>query len=113
VAAEAVDTRLLSIYVGQDPALQERFLRAFLREAGRCVDRIATSLVEDNLPEARAEAHKLKPSAIAVGAQRLAQLCLAIESSTYDGECPATVASQLREETVLVEAGIQRVLALR
>jgi HPt (histidine-containing phosphotransfer) domain-containing protein len=109
--AAAVDPSGLSTYVGSDLSLQLRFLRAFVNETQRSVERIATSLAQRDLAQARAEAHKLKPSAIVVGAQRLVQLCIAIELSLPETDYLPILASQLRSERLLVEEGIEQFVA--
>ena len=109
-AAAALDPAALCSYVGDDPTAQLRFLKSFVVEARRSVDKIASSLTRAELAEARSEAHKLKPSAIVVGAQRLAQLCSAIELSAPENGYLPILASQLCAETLLVQAGVEAFL---
>ena len=109
-AAAALDPARLCTYVGDDPGAQLRFLQTFVVETRRSVDKIASSLTRAELDQARYEAHKLKPAAMVVGAQRLAQLCSAIELSAPDNGYMPILASQLCAETLLVQAGVEAFL---
>jgi CheY-like chemotaxis protein/HPt (histidine-containing phosphotransfer) domain-containing protein len=78
------------------PGLVADVVSVFLRETPDRIERIQAALKSGDLPGLESAAHGLKGSAGAVGAQRLAQLCEAIERHGRErdaADCSASVAA--------------------
>jgi len=76
----AIDTATLAHYLGNDPAMQRRFLARFAEKAADDVEAIGAAAQASDWQSTAAFAHKLKSSARAVGALRLAGLCAELEA---------------------------------
>ncbi|MEW8322591.1 MAG: PAS domain S-box protein [Candidatus Thiodiazotropha taylori] len=71
----AVDPSVLARIVGNDPATINTFLKEFLTQAREIAADIDSAFAARDADAVRAQGHKLKSSAWAVGATRLADLC--------------------------------------
>lgn len=78
----AFDPGALPRFVGNDPNDQIRFLTKFARGVAEWLPVISARLNAADWDGLRAEAHRLKSSARAVGAEALADWCAALESQT-------------------------------
>lgn len=79
------DATALARFVGVEPNEQVRFLRKFARSLEDWVPLINTLVTDAEWDKLRAEAHRMKSSARAIGASRLADHCQAIEDSVKSG----------------------------
>ena len=80
-----IDPQALARILGDDPVLHRTFLKKFVPQSQAIVSDIAAAYSNHDSDQVRFFAHKLKSSARAVGADRLADLCLALESAGRDG----------------------------
>lgn len=96
----AIDTATLAHYLGNDPAMQRRFLARFAEKAADDVEAIGAAAQTSDWQSTAAFAHKLKSSARAVGALRLAGLCADLEAlgSEPDAGVAAPLAAQVQRE---------------
>ena len=65
--------------VGNDPTVLRRFLEMFLTRSDQQINVIVQALEKDDAQLLANTAHALKSSARAVGAERLGELCQALE----------------------------------
>jgi signal transduction histidine kinase/CheY-like chemotaxis protein/HPt (histidine-containing phosphotransfer) domain-containing protein len=84
-APTPVDRAVLEGLVGTDQVIIQAILRDFVDSAGQAKAELARAYTARRLEEAVALAHKLKSSARAVGALKLADLCAAIEDAGRAG----------------------------
>lgn len=73
------DADALSRMVGNDPTVLRRFLEMFLTRSDQQINVIVQALEKDDVQLLANTAHALKSSARAVGAERLGELCQALE----------------------------------
>ena len=73
------DADALSRMVGNDPTVLRRFLEMFLTRSDQQINVIVQALEKDDAQLLANTAHALKSSARAVGAERLGELCQALE----------------------------------
>lgn len=78
---KAVDLTVLSQMVGNDTGVHRRLLSNFLLHAPVIVEEIKKAALERSSNSVTALAHKLKSSAKAMGAERLAKDCVALEKA--------------------------------
>ncbi len=95
----------LTEQVGNDQALIERLLADFCTHLPGLVGEIERALLDGEARQAMNDAHKLKSSSRAVGADRLAEECETIERSTRRGDlAPARESiAALKQEAINVE----------
>jgi len=79
------DASALPRFVGADPNDQNRFLNKFARGVGDWLPGIGQRLKASDWDGLRTEAHRLKSSARAVGAEALADWCATLESLAREG----------------------------
>jgi HPt (histidine-containing phosphotransfer) domain-containing protein len=89
----------LTDLVGDNPAMHQRLLDKFLRNAQEQVTAIGAAAASDDTQGAAGGAHTLKSAARSVGALRLGALCQAIETAGNGSDAPAcrNLAEQLPE----------------
>jgi len=81
---------------GNKVELASKVLAAFLRHSPALVDKIAVALDEGDHENVRVNSHTLRGSSMTIGAERLADVCHQIESSSYDAS--SAIAIQLKDE---------------
>ncbi len=74
-----ISLAVLAALVDDDPDTMSRLLRIFLDNAASTIDELEAALEQHDLARMNALGHRLKSSARAVGAMRLADTCLALE----------------------------------
>ena len=79
--SEVLELSVISNFVGGDEQLIQKLLKVFLKQTPSIIDEIHVSCVSDNTTSVVSSSHKLKSSARSVGANRLADLCVALESA--------------------------------
>ncbi|MBK6906198.1 MAG: response regulator [Rhodocyclaceae bacterium] len=79
------DPDMLARFVGIDPNAQSRFLRKFARSLEVWIPLINQVVAQNDWDTLRAEAHRMKSSARAIGATRLADHCQLLESAIKEG----------------------------
>jgi len=81
-----IDPSALTNLVGDDPDMHREILKDFLAPASEIVAEVNQGF-DENSPETVAKAaHKLKSAARSIGANTLADLCLALESAGKEGD---------------------------
>ena len=76
---QPVDPSMLIRLVGDNKEVHRRLLKKFIETAPQAIHAIQQASGQSNSAEVCAEAHKLKSSARAIGANRLAELCQDLE----------------------------------
>ena len=84
--AAPVDVNVLKGLVGDDPALVHEFLHDFRNSAAQIALEMRAACATGQTKAAAAAAHKLKSSALAVGALALGELCAAMEAEGKAGD---------------------------
>lgn len=82
---------LREMTIGSDPDFFFKVIRMFLDQAEQVVLVIEDSLRYGNLQELSGQAHKLKGSALNIGATRLAEVCKSLEIQARSGETAGLV----------------------
>ncbi|MBX3498367.1 MAG: PAS-domain containing protein [Alphaproteobacteria bacterium] len=82
----AINELTLRAWLGDDPDAVAELLQDFLRDARQAERDIGASLSAGNLPALAATAHRLKGSALAIGARRLAEIVTALEQAGRTGD---------------------------
>ncbi len=85
-AAAPLDPVALTRIIGDDPQRYRQFLGKFLAGANEAVAVIENAAREGAVRDAAAQAHKLKSSARAMGANALAEACQALETAGKEGQ---------------------------
>ncbi|MFM7725633.1 MAG: response regulator, partial [Flavobacteriales bacterium] len=100
VIDRTVIDRLREMTIGSDPDFFLKVIRMFLDQAEQVVERIEEELRYGNLQELSAQAHKLKGSALNIGALRLAEVCRQLEVQARTAETGGLVnlLSELKNE---------------
>lgn len=80
------DANALSRLVGNDPAIQRKFLHLFLTTGKDKLNLIQAATASSDTGIFSANAHDLKSSARSVGAVKLGELCAAIEFAAKTGD---------------------------
>lgn len=83
--AAPLDVRVLEAAVGRDAATISRFLHEFRGTLAAITDALIHACRTGDAPQSAAQAHNLKSSALAVGAQTLGELCARIEAAGHAG----------------------------
>lgn len=76
-----VDVKVLAGLIGDDPRMIRVFLHKFLNSVPDNIGDIRKSLDRGDFKAVKSYAHKLKSSAAAIGAVRMAKICVDIENS--------------------------------
>jgi len=87
-----IDTSVLAGFIGDDPEMIAAMVRDFVAAARDAVTETAAAAAAQDPKGVREAAHKLKSSAATVGAARLSQTCVDLESAGHDGDLPAVTA---------------------
>jgi CheY-like chemotaxis protein/HPt (histidine-containing phosphotransfer) domain-containing protein len=105
----AIDESALRAWLGDDPDTVAELLQDFLRDAREAERDIGASLSNANLAAVAAMAHRLKGSALAIGARRLAEVAAGLERAGRMGDragCQDGLGALARElRRVAVEIG--------
>lgn len=101
-----VDVRVLKALVGDDPAVIREFLHDFRASATETAMELKDACEHRQAAQAGALAHKLKSSALAVGAVALGDLCAEMERAGKAGKIEALTAllSRFEAEMAVVNA---------
>ena len=99
----AADLAVLVALVGNDRAVVDEMLSAFRRSAARSSSEIMRALIDDDASAAANAAHMLKSGARSIGAQRLCDVCTAIEETVERGNEAALRALRPRFKTEMDE----------
>jgi HPt (histidine-containing phosphotransfer) domain-containing protein len=83
------DPKALTELVGNNPALQQRLLDRFMRNAPDQVAQIEAACAADDVHAAAHIAHALKSAARSVGAMALGELCQQLETAGFAQDAPA------------------------
>ncbi len=100
VPAGPVDLRVLASLIGSDPEMLQHFQADYLDHGRQQMDGLRAALDAHRLPEAGAQAHKLKSSSRSVGALALGDLCERLEAAARAGhlsDCQALIDPLLSE----------------
>ena len=105
-----VDVKVLIGLVGDDPALVHELLQDFRISAAKIAVDLRAACVASQTKAAAAAAHKLKSSALAVGAFALGELCAAIEEAgkAGDSEALSVLLHRFETEMAVVEDYLDR-----
>ena len=79
-AASPVDESVLSEVLGTDPAARRRLLEKFLTQAREALEPLASAREGRDAEALGFSAHRIKSSALAVGATRVGNLCRRLET---------------------------------
>ncbi len=103
--AMPIDVSVLEGLVGDDPALVREFLQDFRGSAGKITLELRAACATGQTTAVVAAAHKLKSSALAVGAFALGELCEAMEGEGKAGDRDAlnVLLPRFETEMALVE----------
>jgi len=82
----AVDLTALSDIFGEDQVVLREILHEFVGPTTAIVDTIASAVASGDLEMIGSEAHKLKSSSRAIGANELADICAALEIAGKSGD---------------------------
>jgi len=109
-ASDAVDVKVLSALIGNEPVVIREFLNDFSSSAAQIADALRNAFATGDTRETGALAHKLKSSARAVGALALGELCAAMEQSGKAGDAAtlAPLMPRFEDELVRVNTFLQR-----
>ena len=109
-AAAAIDERAIKDTFGDDDSTFKEILLSFVSPSRSMIDEILAARERRSADTVRDAAHKLKSSARSVGANKLASICVALESAgkTGDWDTIDTLASEARDAFSKVEAYIGR-----
>jgi CheY-like chemotaxis protein len=99
--APAVDLRVLVALVGDDPEVVGKVLQAFRNSAVQVAAELTRGVRAGAAPVVAAAAHRLKSGARSIGAQRLADLCVALEEAAQAGPAETLAALLPNLETEL------------
>jgi CheY-like chemotaxis protein len=92
-SGETMSLSVLAALVDNDPDTMSRLLRIFLDNAASTVGELDTAMRAGSVAELKTLGHRLKSSARAVGAMRLADACQALEQVDEVEQGAALVAS--------------------
>jgi PAS domain S-box-containing protein len=114
--ADPVDVSVLKGFVGEDTVMVQEFLQDFRASAAKIALELRAACSAGQTKDAAAAAHKLKSSALSVGAFALGKLCAEMEEKGQSGERDALPAllslfetEMTAVERFLDELGTQRV----
>jgi len=88
-ASVPVDVGVLKALVGDDPAVIREFLHDFRISATKIAAELKAACHNGQAVQAGAQAHKLKSSALSMGALALGELCAAMEQTGKTGQAEA------------------------
>jgi len=104
VAASPIDPSALTSLVGDDPEMHREILKDFIAPASEIVTEVNHGFDERNAETIAKAAHKLKSAARSIGANVLADHCLALESAGKNRDWPTIEATmpELNAESAVV-----------
>lgn len=92
VSTQVIDISVLENMVGNDPLVLNDFLHHFQMSAARIADTLRLACVAQDAQQAGGHAHKLKSSALAVGALALGARCAEMEAAGKEGNSETLLA---------------------
>ena len=101
VSERLVDLDVLAQYVGNDRLLQRRISQRFLQSTRQAVIELQQAVERDDFAHIGGLAHRIKPSAMAMGAGILCELATDLEKASRE-KCAVTIREQLRKLTPLM-----------
>jgi PAS domain S-box-containing protein len=103
--------RLKEMTAGSDPTFFKQVINMFMDQSDEIVNEITVQFAAGNESEIASLAHKLKGSALNIGANNLAEICRQIEIRGKNGDSglPALVKS-LSEKLILTKAELKKLL---
>lgn len=104
-ATAAVDIKVLTALIGNEPAVIREFLNDFSASAAEIAGELRTAFAAVDSRATGALAHKLKSAARAVGAMALGELCASMEQAGKTGDTAELRRMQPRFETELLRVG--------
>lgn len=107
--ATPIDINILKGFIGNDPALIREFLLVFRTSATNISAELSAACRNGNALAAATAAHKLKPSAHAVGALALSDLCAELEKAGNAQQVDAVTKlfPRFKTEMAAIEAFLQ------
>ncbi len=96
-----VNLDVLAQYVGSDPLLQRRISKRFLESTRQVVAEMQQAAEQDGFARISNLAHRIRPSAVAMGAARLSELASHLEQASRD-QCSERVREQLVKLTAIL-----------
>jgi HPt (histidine-containing phosphotransfer) domain-containing protein len=93
-----------------DASLEREVLAMFSGQAVGLIDRLATLSLETKSQDALALAHKLKGSARAIGAFRVADAAEGLEAAIRHGDDPAQALARLKDAVAEARTAIDTIL---
>jgi HPt (histidine-containing phosphotransfer) domain-containing protein len=105
-----IDVSVLEGLVGDDPALVREFLEDFRSSASKITLELRAACATGQTTAAVAAAHKLKSSALAVGAFALGELCATMEEEGKGGDRDAlkVLLPRFEAEMAMVEGYLDK-----
>lgn len=101
VCERLVNLDVLAQYVGNDPLLQRRISQRFLESTRQAVAEMQQAAEQDGFARICNLAHRIRPSAVAMGAARLGELATHLERASRD-QCSEKVREQLAKLTAIL-----------
>lgn len=83
------DLNVLAELVGDDPAVIDEMVQAFLEAAAQARQKLRQCVADGSVQTARSAAHQMKSGARAIGALQLGTICEEIEQAAGSGSAPA------------------------
>jgi PAS domain S-box-containing protein len=106
-----IDHALMERYLGGDKEIQAQFLERFVTQNETVIETAMNAVSEKAWADVSAQAHKLKSSALSVGAKTLSSLCAELERAGKrdDAELVENLSIRLRDEYDRVCEYVKRV----
>ena len=97
---KAIDPKALASILGDDISLHMPILNKFVVQTEELLTGFETAYADHDVEQVRFHAHKFKSSARTVGANKLADLCLALETAARSNDWTeiSALVGQLRPE---------------
>ncbi|MBK8584666.1 MAG: Hpt domain-containing protein [Bacteroidetes bacterium] len=104
--------KLKEMTSGADPSFFNQVIKMFVDQSSEIVEQIAGLLPVMDLPQMASLAHKLKGSALNLGANKLAETCRIIEikGKDLDSYGMSDLVSRLKEELIVTKKEIEKYL---
>jgi signal transduction histidine kinase/CheY-like chemotaxis protein/methyl-accepting chemotaxis protein len=109
--SDAIDPSTLMEMFGDDPVMFKEILTDFIRPSQDIIEEIKTAHQEHSTEGIKQAAHKLKSSARSVGANDLADLCLALETAGKNEDWK-TIEDNVPSVDVVMEAVVSYINSL-
>lgn len=103
---QILNRNIMRDLIGDDEALTKQFHIEFLKQAKVSLNKIATLFNSDNFPSIKEEAHFLKTSAKAIGAEKTAYLLENLEMMALEKEIDK---EQCKQQIVHINTALKQV----